>query len=105
MHNRIGDAKAIPRQMVKTVAANLWAGSFGPPRSGSRRDRGCSSAARSRAASAASGTGPARAPPGVHSLDVRNPDEEAAHPVWVRLCLERDGRLVVGRTASDVDDD
>jgi hypothetical protein len=46
------------------------------------------------------------APFGVHRLDVRNPDvEEAIHPIWVGWGLERDGRLVVGWTSSDVDDD
>src|SRR5271167_3805846 len=50
--------------------------------------------------------GAPRAPLRVHSLDVRNPDvEEAAHPIWVGLRLERDGRLVVRRTSSEVDDD
>src|SRR5262249_54645501 len=50
--------------------------------------------------------GTPRAPPGVHSLDVRNADiEEAADSVWVGRRLERDGRLVVRGTSSDVDDD
>ena len=58
----IGDLQGQELAVVlKTVDANLWAASSDPPRSGSRRDRGCSSAARSRAAWAASGIGrPAR---------------------------------------------
>ncbi len=47
--------------VFKTVDASLWPGSSARPRSGSRQDRGYSSAARSRASSAASGTArPAR---------------------------------------------
>jgi hypothetical protein len=50
--------------------------------------------------------GPARAPLGVDGLDVRDPDvEEAADPVGIGWRLEGDGRLVVGGTATDVDDD
>src|SRR6476469_5437956 len=48
----------------------------------------------------------ARAPLGVNSVDVRNPDvQEAAHPILVGLLLERDGGLVVCRTTANVDDD
>jgi hypothetical protein len=47
-----------------------------------------------------------RAPLAVHSLDVRDPDvEEAAGPVRIARCLERDAWLVVGGAATDVDDD
>src|SRR5918996_3889717 len=48
---------------------------------------------------------PASAPVGVHRLYVCDADvEEAARPVRVRRCLERDGRLVLGGSAADVDD-
>src|SRR4029077_20087513 len=50
--------------------------------------------------------GAAPAPVRVGLLHVRDADvEEAAHPVWVRRGLERDGWLVVGRPPADVDDD
>src|SRR2546421_4616846 len=50
--------------------------------------------------------GPTRAPLGVDGLDVRDPDvEEAADPIGVGWRFERDGRLVVGGTATHVDDD
>jgi hypothetical protein len=50
--------------------------------------------------------GAPRAPLGVTGLDVLDPDvEEAAHPIWVGLRLERHCRLVVGRATSEVDDD
>jgi hypothetical protein len=46
------------------------------------------------------------APLGVHGLNVLDPDvEEAADPVGVARRLQGDGRLVVGGTAPDVDDD
>ena len=46
------------------------------------------------------------APLGVHGLNVLDPDvEEAADPVGVAWRLQGDGRLVVGGTAPDVDDD
>src|SRR5262245_31698295 len=42
----------------------------------------------------------------VHRLDVCHANvEEAAGPIRIRRYLERDGRLVVRRTATDVDDD
>jgi hypothetical protein len=48
----------------------------------------------------------ARAPLGGHGLDVRDSDvEEAADPIWVGRCLERDGRFVVGGAAASIDDD
>ena len=43
--------------VITMADANLWPASFGRPRSGSRQGHGCSSASRSRAASAASGIG------------------------------------------------
>ena len=50
--------------------------------------------------------GAAGAPLGVHGLNVLDPDvEEAADPVGVARRLQGDGRLVVGGTAPDVDDD
>ena len=50
--------------------------------------------------------GPTRAPLGVDRVDVGDPDiEEAADPVGVGWRLERDGRLVIGGAATDVDDD
>jgi hypothetical protein len=50
--------------------------------------------------------GASRAPLRIHSLDVRDPDvEEAAGQIRIARCLECDCRLVVGRAATDVDDD
>src|SRR3954452_20663836 len=46
------------------------------------------------------------APFGVHGVNVSNADvEEAADPVGVGWRLQRDGRLVVGRPATGIDDD
>src|SRR5215467_13391589 len=50
--------------------------------------------------------GASRAPLRIDRVDVRDPDvEEAADQVWIARCLECDGRLVLGRTATHVDDD
>ena len=58
---RHAERPAAATPTITTVDASLWAASSGPPRSGSRRGPGCNSAARSRAAWAASGTAlPAR---------------------------------------------
>jgi len=50
--------------------------------------------------------GTSRAPFRVDGLDIRDPDvQEAARAVRIRWRLERDRGLVVGRSATDVDDD
>src|SRR5205807_4178059 len=49
---------------------------------------------------------PARAPFGVHGLDIRHADvEKATDAIGVGGRLERDGWLVIRRTAADIDDD
>jgi hypothetical protein len=50
--------------------------------------------------------GTSRAPLRVHGFDVGHADvEEATDPIGVGRRLERDTRLVVGGSATDVDDD
>jgi len=71
-----------------------------------RRGRACSSGSRSRAVRWREELGASRAPLRIHSVDVRDPDvEEAAGQIRIVRCLECDCRLIVGRAATDVDDD